>query len=213
MAAVQTPAAGTSVKMKINVSRFHSVLSDSRFILFLVFGFLFFIPIISISSYFPILMDSVGGTKTQFGLAIFIGAMCEIPVYLSGKYLVRKIGPIRILLIAALLQGFRMFLFSLITEPIHIILIQFFGGSSLALYTMGYLYYLDEIAPSELKATYITIAVSTSAGMGGMVSGYLGGWIIENYNIRYLVLIGTAVSFISFSFFVLSESIRRCFSK
>lgn len=205
--AVRTPNLPAKARPKIGLGIFRHILSDNRYLLFLVFEFLLFVPLFSVWSYMPIFMESVGGTKIQYGMVVFIGSMCEIPIYLSGKYIIRKTGPLQLIFVAALLHAIRLLLFSFITEPFQIIALQSLNGVSLALFTLGILYYLDELAPPELKTTYLTISISISHGLSGILSGYLGGWIIDNYTIRHLMRLGSLLCLIAITFFSVSTLI------
>jgi PPP family 3-phenylpropionic acid transporter len=195
---------------KINIKSVKKIFKDRRYLQFLLFCFLFYIPITGMYTFFPLLMDSLGGTKSQFGLSIFMMSICEVPVYLAGKHLLRKIQPVKIIFFATAFFTCTLLMYSLASEPVHIIIIQSLRGIAQALFMLGFLYYLDQLAPNELKATYMTVAVSVNTGLSGMVGNLLGGWIIELLGIQKMLFIGAVMCFaISGSFLFLVKKPKK----
>ena len=66
-------------------------------------------------------------------------------------------------------------------------------GPSYALFTIGILYYLDEIAPDEMRTTYQTITYAVYFGLSGIAGNSIGGWMIENHGFRSMYLIGALI--------------------
>lgn len=195
---------------KINIKSIKKIFADRRYLLFLLFCFLFYIPITAVYTFFPLLMDSIGGTKSQFGLSIFMMSICEVPVYLTGKYLLRRIQPVKIVFLATAFFSCTLLMYSLVTEPVHLILIQSLRGMAQALFMLGFLYYLDQLAPIELKATYMTVAVSVYTGLSGILGNVLGGWAIELLGIQKMLFIGAMMCFaISGSFLLLVKKPKK----
>lgn len=195
---------------KINIKSVKKIFIDRRYLLFLLFCFLFYIPITGMHTFFPLLMDSLGGTKSQFGLSIFMMSIFEVPIYILGRHLLRRIKPIKIILLAAAFYSCSLLMYSLATGPVHIILIQSIRGIAQALFMLGFLYYLDQLAPIELKATYMTVAVSVNMGLSGMVGNLSGGWMIELLGIQKMFFYGAVMCFaISVSFLFLVKKPKK----
>lgn len=68
------------------------------------------------------------------------------------------------------------------------------GINSFALFTIGVLYYMDSIAPPDIRTTYQTVAYSIYFGLSGIVGNLFSRWIIENLGYRPMYWIGIAVT-------------------
>ncbi len=88
-------------------------------------------------------------------------------------------------------------------------MIQLLQGPSFALFMNGTVYYIDEMAPEELKATAQTFATSMYFGVSGIVGSYGGGWMIDNYGLKTLYLIGFCISIAISVLFFLSLNLKR----
>jgi len=198
------------IAKKIDINKVKKIFYDRNYLLFLLFCFLFYIPITGMYTFFPLLMESINGTKSQFGQSFFVMALGEISIYLFGKLLLKRMQPLMILFLASVFFTFTIFIYSLAAEPILIILTQLPRGMAQALFMLGFLYYLDKLAPVEFKATYHTVAVSVYTGLSGMVGNVLGGWLIEVLGIQKMLLIGAVMCFaISLSFLFLLRKPKR----
>ena len=59
------------------------------------------------------------------------------------------------------------------------------------------LYYMDEIAPPEIRTTYQTVAYPVYFGLSGIVGNMGAGWLIENLGYRPMYRIGLTVTLAS----------------
>ncbi|TCO78037.1 MFS transporter [Marinisporobacter balticus] len=161
---------------------------------FLVFAMVLFIPHRAAFIFLPRVMDAVGGNKVHLGIALSTMALSEVPIFLFSKKFIYRVKPIYILLFSTIFFILRQILFYIASSPIHIILIQMLQGFSFALFLTGAVYYMDSLAPQELKATAQTVGSAVFIGMSGISGSYGGGWIIENYGIANLYYTGIYIS-------------------
>ncbi len=66
---------------------------------------------------------------------------------------------------------------------------MFDGRPSFALFTIGTLYYMDSIAPPDIRTTYQTVAYSIYFGLSG-IGNMASGWLIENLGYQPMYWIG-----------------------
>ncbi len=88
-------------------------------------------------------------------------------------------------------------LYAIIDRPWQVVAIATLYGPSYALFTIGVLYYLDEIAPAEMRTTYQTITYAIYFGLSGIAGNSVGGWMIGNYGFQNLYLTGAMIVGIS----------------
>lgn len=70
-------------------------------------------------------------------------------------------------------------------------------------------YYINEMAPEGLKATDQTIATASYMGISGILGNYLGGIIIDRYEIHTMYKLDIAVQATAVAGFLLSLLILR----
>ena len=103
------------------------------------------------------------------------------------------------------------FLFiSISTSPYHVMLSCLMDGPSFALFTMGTLYYLHEIAPDEIRTTYQTVAYSVYYGLSGIAGNVICGWMIDNLGYRVMYHCGIVLTLAStLVFFLFTRRTQR----
>jgi PPP family 3-phenylpropionic acid transporter len=179
---------------KIKSLNFGRLFTSYPYISFVAFAAILFIPHRGAFIFLPNLMESVSGSKTILGLSFSIMALSEVPIFLFSRMLLKKFKPIHFILVSTIFFILRQFLYPLVTLPFHVILIQALQGPSFALFLTGAVYYIDSIAPDELKSTAQTLATSMFIGFSGIIGSYGGGWVIDHFGLNSLYHIGIWVS-------------------
>ncbi|SFP98312.1 MFS transporter [Caldicoprobacter faecalis] len=188
---------------------FTRLLKNYAYMSFLIFAMVIIIPHRSAFIFLPNLMELVGGSDGELGMVFTIMAISEIPIFLYSKILIRKFKPINLILFSTIFFILRQALYLVSTTPFHVLAIQLLQGPSFALFTNGAVYYIDELAPSELKATAQTFANSIFFGVSGIIGSYVGGWIIDSYGLRSIYWVGVFVSIAISVLFFFSLNINR----
>ena len=86
---------------------------------------------------------------------------------------------------------------------------QLFHGPSFALFLNGAVYYIDSLAPDNLKSTAQTIATSLYGGISGILANYGGGWVIDNLGIKQLYSIGIYAIIVITLLFIASLTVQK----
>jgi len=201
----RTVSARGSAK-NVNITR---LFKNPQYVYYLIFAVILAIPHRSAFMFIPNLMKSVGGTDGDLGLVFAVMALSEIPTFLYSRVLINRFKPIYVILFSSAFYILRQLLYLIASEPIHVLLIQLLQGPSFALFLNGSVYYIDELAPEELKSTAQTFATSMFFGMSGIVGSYGGGWMIDNYGLKTLYWVGLWVSIIISVLFFLSINFKR----
>jgi MFS family permease len=173
------------------------------------FAMVIIIPHRSAFIFLPNLMEMVGGSDGELGMVFTIMAISEIPIFLYSKILIRKFKPLNLILFSTIFFILRQALYLVSTTPFHVLAIQLLQGPSFALFINGAVYYIDELAPPELKATAQTFATSMFFGISGIIGSYVGGWMIDSYGLRSIYWIGVFVSIAISVLFFFSLNINR----
>jgi PPP family 3-phenylpropionic acid transporter len=115
--------AGTSNGASLRV-----LLTNRRWINFLVLSFLGGIGGFSAASYLFPYMAEMGANESMMGLALTIATLTEIPIFFFGNRLVRKFGSYGLLTLSLAMFGVRSLLFAAVSVPFLVLIVQVFGG-------------------------------------------------------------------------------------
>ncbi len=197
--------AGVPNAMPLKKLNLKSIFLDKRFLLFLAFIFFGQLPHRAAYTFYPLLITQLGGSKDMVGYTSAVMFVSEgIFLFLSRKLLTRW-KPLTIVLCSSVFFVIWQFLYSIVAEPWQVAAIAVLDGPSYALFTIGTLYYLDVLAPPNIRATYQTIAYAVYFGLSGIVGNSVAGWVIETFGYRTMYYVGMAVLVVATALFMLAE--------
>ncbi|MFY9176047.1 MAG: MFS transporter [Caldicoprobacterales bacterium] len=185
------------------------LLRNYSYITFLIFSIVIYVPHKASYSFLPNLLVSVGASPGTQGIASAVMAFSEIPLFLMSYKLLKRYKPIHLILISSLFFLLRQIAYLTATSPEQVILAQLLHGPSFALFLNGAVYYIDSLAPDELKSTAQTLATSLYGGVSGILANYGGGWVIDNLGIKRLYSMGIYAIVLVTLLFVASLAVQK----
>jgi MFS family permease len=194
------------ISLKLKISDLSLIVKDKPFLLFLLFIVIMQYPHRAAYTFYPALVMSLGGTKDIVGYCSAIMFVSEALILFFSKSLLSNIAPQYLIMGSSLSFILWQFGYTLVTKPVHVMLLSLMDGPSFALFTVGTLYYMDKIAPAKLRITYQTVAYASYFGVSGIIGNTVGGMIINRFGYRILYLHGIAVIAVSTVLFYLVES-------
>lgn len=178
---IQKFSFGEQYHEKSNNSSMRILLTDRRWIVFLVLGFLGGLGSFSVPSYLSPYLQELGANGSQIGFAFLLPTLLEIPVFFFSNHLVRRYKSYTVFVVALILTGIRAILFGLIPNIFLLIIIQGVGGAIFpALWAAG-VSYADENAPAGFKSTGQGLFGAMMFGFGAAFSGFVGGLLLERF--------------------------------
>lgn len=199
------PVSTTIAAKDLKIGR---LLKNYRYMVFLLFSVVIYIPHKAAASFLPNLIESVGGTKGDVALASALAAFSEVPMFLLNTKLLKKFKPTQLILASSVFFILRQVGCLIASTPTQVMLVQILNGSAFALFLNGTVYYIDSLAPGELKATAQTIATSLYVGASGIIGNYGGGWVIDHLGLSALyragvyITLGITILFIASSYII-----------
>jgi len=187
--------------LKIRDMELWKIYKNISFIVFLVFVMFMQFPHRAGYTFFPILLENLGGTKAMVGYCSAIMFVSQALVLFLSKRLLTKLPPKLLIVFSAFFFILWQLGYGFATKPYHILMLCALDGPSFGLFTISTLYYLDSIAPDNLKTTYQTIAYAFYFGISGIIGNTLGGVIIEYMGYKTMYILGAIVIFISTAIF------------
>jgi len=183
-----------------------TLLTNRRWVIFLLFSFLGGIGAFSVASYLYPYMSELGADSRQMGVALTIATLSEIPIFFFGDRLVKRFSAYGLFMIALVLIAIRSLLYAVASTTFMVWIVQIFGGMIFPAMWVAGVSYADENAPAGLKSTAQGLFGAVMFGIGSAVSGFVGGILLENLGGRGMFFVFGIVVLVGLA---LVEGIRR----
>ncbi|MCI9257807.1 MFS transporter [Acutalibacter sp.] len=170
------------------------VFRDKRFLVFLTYTFFMQLAHRGNYTFYPLLIKRLGGDNALVGYASALMFVSEAVIMFLSKKMLKKVKPEVLVMASSFAFALWHLLLSFAQAPVHVVLACLMDGPSFALFTIGVLYYMDSIAPPDIRTTYQTVAYSIYFGLSGIVGNVFSGWMIENLGYRPMYWIGIGVT-------------------
>jgi PPP family 3-phenylpropionic acid transporter len=166
-----------------------ALLTNPRWLLFLMAAFAGGLAISSNINYFFSYLKELGINESLMGLSLTVGTLPEILVFFFGHRLIQRIQPYRLFMLAVVAIGVRLVLLAGAGNPILILGLQLLNGLAFPAMWLAGVAYADAAAPVGLSATAQGLFGAMVFGFGAAVGGLLGGPLLESLGGRGLYLV------------------------
>jgi PPP family 3-phenylpropionic acid transporter len=135
-------------------------------------------------------ITSMGGNASQVGVAFAVAAISELPVFLIGAWLYRRVGPDRLIAIIVLLYAVRMLLLAVVDSSGGVIALQAMHGLTFGGFLVVCIPRAHQLAVGRHPATVQALLTMAAFGLGNVVGSFLGGALLDHTRAAY---VGVAV--------------------
>jgi PPP family 3-phenylpropionic acid transporter len=184
------------------------LLTNPRWIIFLLFAFLGGVGAFSVASYLYPYMAELGANSQEMGIALTIATVTEVPVFFFGNRLVKRFGSYGLFMISLVLIGIRSLFYTAASATWMVWVIQAFGGTIFPAMWLAGVSYADENAPAGLKSSAQGLFGAMTFGFGSAVGGFVGGLLLESVGGRDMFLVFGVIILTGLA---LIEGVRRLF--
>jgi PPP family 3-phenylpropionic acid transporter len=125
-----------------------------------------------------VVLQAMGANKGLIGLAVTIGAVVELPFMLYSGWLLRRFGPIRLLLVGFALMVLRFFLLGWMPAPEWAIAINMLAGPAYVFFWNSAITYLNKMATPATANTAQGL-FNSFISLASMASALLAGWLFD----------------------------------
>jgi len=132
--------------------------------------------------------DSLGGSTTQVGIAFAVGAAAELPAFIWGGRLIRKIGERRLIVVVIVSYAVRFLLLWLVTSASWVIAVQGLHMITFALFLVVSVPLAHKLEGGHHPATTQALLTTTSFGFGNVVGSVGGGALLDHFTTSGLFL-------------------------
>jgi MFS family permease len=184
------------------------LLTNRRWINFLFLAFLGGIGSFSVAVYLFPYMAELGANEATMGFASSIATLTEVIIFFFGNRPVKKFGSYCLLMLALFMSGIRSLLYSLVSTPSMVLVLQAFGGTIFPALWLAGVSYADENAPLSLKSSAQGLFGAMMFGVGSAAAGFLSGLLLETIGGRGMFLV---LGLIILAGLAIAEGVRRIF--
>ena len=169
--------------------RVRTLMSNPRWILFLIVAFAGGLGIAAYNNYLYPYMKELGAHESTMGLALLVGMFSEIPVLFFGNRLIKRLKPYGLLMLSMVVTGLRMVLFATSGTANMILAFQLLNGLTFPIMWVAGVSYADENAPPGMSATVQGLFSAMVLGFGTAVGGFTGGLLLGSLGGRGLYFV------------------------
>lgn len=158
-------------------SELYPVLTNRRFLVFLIGGLLVSQTIAGFNSFFVLTFRGIGGAMPWAGTALMLASLSNVPGMLLATRAIRYLGPRRTMVLAGFGYLLRWSVMLVWPSPDVWVAVQILHGFSFGFYYLAAVDYVSNSFSDELQATgqsiFAMVTGSVATMTGTMLSGYL----------------------------------------
>lgn len=159
------PLTGRSL---VNFRSFGIFFRNYRMFFFLLLIFFLGIAVAPLMQFINLYYLDIGANESFIGWVFFLQAIPEIPAYIIGTWIVKRIGAEKMILLSMAVSMLRLVFYGIITVPEVAIVFSVFHCITVAFFLIGVVEYVQVRTPDHLQSTGQALiwAFHYGAGMG-----------------------------------------------
>ncbi len=141
-------------------------------------------------TFLPLLMVQQGGTSGDYGIALAVMTLCEVPPALCYSLLAKKCKHQWLLAVSFVGVTARILLYTQVQAPWAFIALQTLQMVGWGLMVPALVQYIGQITPLHLRATAVTAGMACVGSVSSVAANLLGSLLvgsIQIYGVLYLV--------------------------
>lgn len=183
--------------------RLGRLLKDKSLMVFLIYVFFMQLGHRSTYTFQSLYMRELGGEIAIAGYSGALMFVSEAIVMAFGKRMLKRFKPVTLVITSSFAFAIWQLILLLANNPYQVMFACLMDGPAFGLFTFGTLYYLDSVAPREIRVTYQTVSYAVYYGLSGIVGNVLGGAIIGAYGYKAMYGVSVSMTLISTLLFCL----------
>lgn len=194
-------------EIKINDNVFLMLMKNKKLLYFMISIILAFISHGMIANFLPPIIEHVGGSTADYGTAMSLAAISEIPTMVFFSSFMRKTSSGKLVTISFFFFFIKSLSFIFSYNVTLILIFQTLNILAYGLFVPASVYYVNEIVAESEKIKGQSLIAVASMGIGITIGNLLGGVVIDNYGVPIMLIISTIIAFLGF--FITFISIKR----
>ena len=174
------------------------ILNNKALFYFLVSIVLIFISHGMLANFLPQIIEHVGGNSGDYGTAMFLAAMSEIPTMVFFSFFMRKTTSGKLVILSFFFFFIKSLLFYFSNTIPQIFAFQMLQILGYGLFVPASVYYVNEIVSENEKIKGQSLVTVASMGVGITIGNLLGGVTLDVFGVSTLLIFSTIFSFLGF---------------
>lgn len=196
-----------------NISK---VISNPSLIFLLLCVFLVSAGATTIWNFYSTYMKENGASASLVGYGLSLQGICELPLFYFSAKIILRLGLKTTLVITVFATAIRLFLYSIINNPVAAIPIELLHGFSWSLFWVVCVEYVNKLVAKNWLATGQSLLYAAYYGIGAIAGNYWTGYLHDtNMKIAEIFLLNAgivAVVAINIVLFMKKENYTNTFS-
>jgi len=189
------PLTGRSL---VNFRSFGVFFRNHRLLIFLLIIFVCGIAIAPLMQFINLYYSDIGASPSFIGWVFFVQAIPEIPAFIFGSLLVKRIGAERMILLSMGVSMIRMVLYGLVSQPEIAICFSIFHCITIAFFLLGVVEYVQDRTPDHLRTTGQALIWAFHFGAGVSVGNITLGYFRDAVGMLNAMFLHAALCMIVF---------------
>lgn len=187
-------AQGTGKAASFKELQLGRIVKDKAFLAFLVYVFFMQLGHRATFTFQSLYMRTLGGEISWAGYSGAMMFVSEAIIMALGKKMLKRFRPVTLVMASSFAFATWQFILLMATSPQQVVMACLMDGPAFALFTLGTLYYLDEVAHKEIRTTYQTVAYGVYYGLSGVVGNVVGGAVIGAFGYKAMYGLGVGIT-------------------
>lgn len=151
----------------------------------------------------------LNATSYEIGLRNSIQGLIEIPIFIFGFYLLRKLPPKHMIKVACVMYAVQFVCFAFADSPRAMIYMTVLQIGTYPLLLMSQKYLLYDLSPEGLKTSGQLFAQSVSVGGPALLVPFLGGLMTSYIHVNATILFGAFASMVAFILLLWNRNVKK----
>jgi PPP family 3-phenylpropionic acid transporter len=178
--------------------KFSDLLKDRSLFIFFIIIILYGITCAPVNSFLNLYFTELSRRNDLVGYAYAIMAFSELPLFIVGSILIRKLGAQKVILIAMFTMFLRYILYGLLPDISLALAVGLLQGISLPFFLVGAIDYLHKVMPLGQYAKIQSFMWGGYFGLGQMTGNLIIGYLIDQSGMIQVMKIFIVISIICF---------------
>jgi PPP family 3-phenylpropionic acid transporter len=193
------PSSNKNKGIDLEFSNVGQILSGKLLLFFLFVIFIVSIGQSAITFFLTLYMREIGASPEITGTAIGIQAFSELPFYFIAAWLLTRVRPDKVVLVAIIATSIRMFFYSINRNPENVLFIETMNGITWTLLWISSVEYINNLVPARWRTTGQSLLWAAYFGAGAVAGNIFSGRLYESmpmhrvYAINSLLVAGIAI--------------------
>ncbi len=163
---------------------FKNVIKNRQLLFLLWCVFLISTAATTIWNFYSIYMKENGASAALVGYGLSFQGLCELPLFYFSAKIILRLGVKTTLVLTFLATTLRLFLYSLIKNPVAAIPIEMLHGISWSLFWVACVEYVNKLVDEKWMATGQSLLYAAYFGAGAIAGNYWTGFLQEDSHLK-----------------------------